>query len=105
MTMSVIAKHATELATLCRRFQVSRLDAFGSVTTAAFDPLTSDVDFVVEFTEAGRARAFDNYFGLKEALADLFGRRVDLVTRSSIRNPIFKAEIERTAEPVYAEAR
>ena len=101
---SRLARHQHDIATLCRRFHVARLDVFGSATTSAFDPATSDLDFVVEFAASGRDRAFDNYFGLKEALSDLFGRRVDLVTRSSIRNPIFKAEIERTAEPLYAEA-
>jgi uncharacterized protein len=96
--------HQQALAALCRRYEVARLDLFGSATTPTFNQTTSDLDFVVEFTEAGRARAFDHYFGLKEALTDLFKQPVDLVTRSAIRNPVFKAEIERTSEPLYAQA-
>jgi uncharacterized protein len=94
-----------EIAALCRRFEVARLDLFGSATTDAFNPASSDFDFLVEFTAAGRDRAFDNYFGLKEALSDLLNRPVELVTRSSIRNPVFKAEVERTAKAIYAETR
>ncbi len=101
MTLT-ITRNARAIAALCQRFEVLRLDLFGSATTSAFDTATSDIDFLVEFTPAGRDRAFDNYFGLKEALAELLGRPVDLVTRSSVRNPVFKAEIDRTAEPVYA---
>jgi uncharacterized protein len=94
-----------QIAALCRRFEVARLDLFGSATTDAFDPAASDFDFLVEFTTAGRGHAFDNYFGLKEALSELLGRPVELVTRSSIRNPVFKTEVERTAKVIYAEAR
>jgi predicted nucleotidyltransferase len=101
--MNVIAGQAQQIAALCRRFHVARLDVIGSARSGRFDPRSSDIDFVVEFTEHGRSRAFDNYFGLKEALTALFGRPVDLITRSSIRNPIFRAEVEQTAELIYAE--
>jgi hypothetical protein len=99
-----LKRQERQIADICRRFGVARLSVFGSALGNEFDPAGSDVDFVVEFNATGREKAFDNYFGLRESLSALLGRRVDLTTRASIRNPLFKAEIDRTAEPIYAEA-
>lgn len=93
--------HPSELADLCRRYGVRRLDLFGSAATGAFDPSRSDVDFLVEFDE-DPTRLFDRYFGLKESLEALFGRPVDLVTESSLVNPYFRARVEAERRPVYA---
>ena len=38
-----------ELAEICRRHNVRRLDLFGSAVGSNFDPRASDVDFLVEF--------------------------------------------------------
>ena len=46
---------------------------------------------------------FDAYFGLKEALEELFGRPVDLVEAGAVRNPYLKASIEQSRENLYAE--
>jgi hypothetical protein len=45
--------------------------------------------------------SFKTYFGLKEALEALFGRSVDLVEPSAIRNPYFKESVERSRESVF----
>jgi len=34
---------------LCRRYGVRKLELFGSATDGAFDPRTSDLDFLVDF--------------------------------------------------------
>jgi len=44
----------------------------------------------------------DQYFGLLEALERLFGRRVDLLTRRSLRNPYFVHSVEKTRQVLYA---
>ena len=93
-----ISSHREELRELCRQFHVRRLDLFGSAAGDDFDPARSDLDFLVEF-ERRAPRAFETYFGLKESLEALFGRSVDLVEPSAIRNPYFKASIERSREP------
>lgn len=94
-----IASHREELEELCRRFNVRRLDLFGSAAGDDFDAERSDLDFLVEF-EPG-ALSFDIYFGLKESLEALFGRSVDLVESSAIRNPYFKDSVERSREPIF----
>ena len=97
-----IAQHRDELAALCRRFHVRRLDLFGSAARGDFDPGKSDIDFLVELDRAAAQRPFDAYFGLKEALEELFGRPVDLVETGAVRNPYLKASIEESRENVYA---
>jgi predicted nucleotidyltransferase len=90
-----------ELRALCRRFHVRRLDLFGSAARGDFDPEHSDFDFLVEFNRSAPQHPFDAYFGLKEELGALFGRKVDLVELSAVRNPYLKASIEGSREPVF----
>lgn len=97
----LIERHRSEIDRLCRRYGVARLALFGSATGPSFDPAISDVDFVVEFQPEVRATAFDRYFGLKEALEQLLGRKVDLITEPSIRNPYLRREIEASRQPLY----
>jgi predicted nucleotidyltransferase len=97
-----IALHRQELQALCRRFHVRRLDLFGSAARGGFDPEHSDVDFIVEFDRGPSQHPFDAYFGLKEGLEALLGRKVDLVELSAVRNPYLKASIEQSRENVYA---
>ena len=103
MHQSIIDRRS-DIAQLCERFGVARLGVFGSATSAAFNPATSDIDVIIDFTDTGRQKAFDNYFGLKEALTTLLGRPVDVVTRASIANPIFMREVDATTEVIYAKA-
>ena len=97
-----IELHREELHALCRRFHVRRLDLFGSAARGDFDPELSDIDFIVEFERDTPLHPFDAYFGLKEELEALFGRKVDLVELNAVRNPYLKASIEQSRENVYA---
>ena len=91
-----------ELNQLCSRFNVQRLELFGSAPDGSFDAQTSDVDFLVEFLPLQPGEHFDAYFGLLEALQDLFGRPVDLVMTRAIKNPYFLRSVDRTREVLYA---
>jgi hypothetical protein len=83
------------LAGICRRFQVTRLDLFGSAATGRdFDPATSDFDFLVRFNSMSPAEYADAYFGLRDALAAVSGRPVDLVTEAALENPFLRARVE-----------
>jgi len=97
-----IASHQEELRDLCRRFQVRRLDVFGSAARGDFDPARSDLDFLVEFEPLQPGAYVDAFFGFKEALEQLFAKQVDLVTAASIRNPYFRQNVERTRALLYA---
>ncbi|WP_251453876.1 hypothetical protein [Microbacterium sp. Marseille-Q6648] len=56
---------------------------------------------IIEF-DSGVADLFDAYFGLKEDLEALFGRRVDPVMADAVRNPFFQADATADAEELYA---
>jgi uncharacterized protein len=91
-----------EIAELCRRHRVRRLALFGSAVGEGFDPERSDLDFLVEFKPLPPGTYADTYFGLLEALQQLFGRPVDLVDDSAIKNPYFRESVERSQALLYA---
>jgi predicted nucleotidyltransferase len=97
-----ISSHREELRELCRRFRVRRLDLFGSALGEDFDPTRSDLDFLVEFGPAPPGAYADAFFGLRESLAELFGRPVDLVAASAVRNPYFRESVEGDKVLLYA---
>jgi Predicted nucleotidyltransferases len=97
-----LARHRIELEQLCRQHHVQQLDLFGSAATGTFRSGESDLDFLVEFQPLTGGAYADTYFGLLEALEGLFGRPVDLVVASAIRNPYFRQSVERTRALLYA---
>lgn len=89
------------LAELCLRYQVRSLEVFGSAATGKLRD-NSDLDFLVDFRPSDSMSLADQYFGLLEALEELFGRKVDLLTRRSLRNPYFVDSVEKTRQLLYA---
>ena len=89
------------LEELCSRYKGRRLEHFGSAAVGRDRPGESDLDFLVEFDPLPSGRYADTYFGLLENLQQLFGRPVDLVVASAIRNPYFRDSVERTKTLVY----
>lgn len=100
--LPLIEAHRSEIAELCRRYQVQRLDVFGSAARVTdFDPARSDVDLLVRYLPE-REPDFGAYLELRDALADRLGRPVDLVMDTAVENPFIRAGIERSRQPVYA---
>jgi len=103
MHPSIDAKRA-EIAALCRRYRVRRLEVFGSAARGGdFDPALSDADFLVEFA-ADVDPGLRDFLDMKEALRQLLGREVDVVERTVIersRNYIRRRHILGEAQPVY----
>jgi predicted nucleotidyltransferase len=99
--ITAVEERADDLKRLCLIYGVRRLDLFGSAATGLYDPDESDLDFLVEFQPAALNAYADAYFGLLEALGRLFGRRVDLVVESAVKNPYFLQSVEQTRTPVY----
>jgi len=97
-----LARHQTALEQLCRLYHVQRLDLFGSAAAGTYRPGESDLDFLVEFEPLAPGSYADTYFGLLEAFERLFGKPVDLVVASAIRNPYFRQSVEQTRALLYA---
>ena len=92
-----------ELNQLCSTYHVQRLELFGSASTGRqFEKHDSDLDFLVEFLPLQPGEYFDTYFGLLEAMQNLFQRHVDLVMTRAIRNPYFLKSINRSRKVLYA---
>lgn len=97
-----IQENRAALGELCRRFGVQRLELFGSACTGDFNPARSDLDFIVEFPPGydfgpwlSRLSQFE------QSLARLFGRRVDLIMPSALRNPWFRREADKARVTLY----
>ena len=100
---AVISDKKDELAQLCRRYGVVRLEVFGSAARETdFDPDSSDADFLVEFDLRSAPATLDRYFDFRDALRAALGRPVDLVEAEAVRNPYLRAAIDRSRELIYA---
>jgi predicted nucleotidyltransferase len=91
-----------EIAESCRRFEVSRLDVFGSsARRVGIDPDRSDVDLLIHYLPSRRPSLFAA-LDRPDALTDLLGRRANLVTDDAVENPFIRAGSERFREPIDA---
>jgi uncharacterized protein len=91
-----------EIAKFCRQLKVAELSLFGSVLRGDFGP-QSDVDVLVKFDSSVRPSLVE-LDQMSRHLAEIFGRKVDLVERATIEssaNYIRRRHILETAEPVY----
>lgn len=98
----LIAQHESALRRLCGEFGVQRLELFGSICTPAFDPNRSDLDFLIEFPSGYDFGPWMSRFvELRQRLAELFGRSVDLVMPSALENRFFREEASKTRTVIY----
>jgi hypothetical protein len=98
LTLDGHAVDAGRLAGICERFGVVELAVFGSVARGDAGP-DSDVDLLyVLAPDAGLGFAFSN---LEDELAELFGRRVDLVAKRSLHR-LLRDEVLAEARTLYA---
>jgi predicted nucleotidyltransferase len=98
---NLIETYKNELKSLCEKYDVKIMYAFGSAVTSDFSE-SSDVDILISFKDISFEKYTDNYFELHEALVNLFQRKVDLVTERSLSNPYFIESIEKTKQLLYA---
>ncbi|MCR9172058.1 MAG: nucleotidyltransferase domain-containing protein [bacterium] len=91
-----------EIIELCKTHNVISMSIFGS---SARNTMTenSDIDFLVQFSEDIEVLNYaDNYFSLMEKLEALLQRKIDLVSKRSLKNPILIEEIDRSKIDLYA---
>lgn len=100
--MRIDEKTINRIITLCKKYQVSTLSAFGSVTRTDFNS-ESDIDFVVDFKENDPFAYTNLYFQFKEKLEKLLMRPIDLVEDRAINNKYFRKELDETKTLIYGE--
>lgn len=86
------------LAEVCQRYHVREMSVFGSAARGELRA-DSDVDILVEFAP-GAILGWD-FFRLEEELSKIFGRKVDLGSKSSLK-PRVRPEALRDARVLYA---
>ena len=97
----IITNHTREICRLCRQYGVTRLEAFGSAVRNDFNPASSDIDLVANFSRTREPGYANRYLDFVESLESLFGRKVDLLTPGAIRNATFAETIKRESIPIY----
>jgi len=91
-----------KLVAFCKRWNVSEFAIFGSALRADFRP-TSDVDAMVSFAPQARVTLFDMSL-MQDELKEIFGRKVDLVSRRGVensRNYLRKKRILESAQVIH----
>ena len=95
-----IAVPKEKIEEFCRRWKIVEFALFGSALREDFRP-DSDVDILVHFGEDAEWDLFD-WVDMIEELKSIFGREVDLVEKTSLRNPFRRHYILNTQKVIYA---
>jgi predicted nucleotidyltransferase len=97
----IIENHLSELQKICKSFNVKRLYVFGSLGNDTFDINRSDVDLIVELDEKDPIEKGETLMILWNKFEDLFGRNVDLLSNTNVRNPYLQQGIDETKKIIY----
>jgi uncharacterized protein len=101
--LEVIEQHLDAIRSLCREYQVTKLEVFGSTTRSDFDSERSDIDFLVEFAPGTNLGPWMmRFFELQHRLEGLLGRKVDLTMAAGVRNPYLLRSINKDRRVLYA---
>jgi uncharacterized protein len=99
----LIEKKRTRIAELCRRYNVCKLEVFGSAARQSdFVPGHSDIDFAVEFGKARSHSPLEEFLLFRSELSETLGQAVDLVELSAVKNPYILKSISQDKELVFA---
>ena len=89
-----------KIGDFCLKWKIAEMALFGSVLSDEFHP-DSDVDVLVSFKDDAGWGLFD-FVDMIDELQAVFGRKVDLVEKDSLRNPFRRQAILAGNEVIYA---
>ena len=84
----------------CLKWEISEMALFGSVLSDDFCS-DSDIDVLVSFRDDAGWGLYD-FVDMIDELKVIFGRKVDLVEKDSLRNPFRREAILAGNEVIYA---
>ncbi len=99
--MILSEEYKKKIFKICNTHNIKELYVFGSMLRNDFGE-NSYIDLAVTFDRNGIQGSFDQYFNFKQDMENLFKRRVDVICLTSIKNTVFKQEINKTKELIYA---
>lgn len=88
------------LTAICKKYRINELSIFGSSLRDDFNE-NSDIDILVSFNKESNVTLFDIMDAEKE-FSELLNRKVDIVEKEALKNPIRKNKILSTREIIYA---
>jgi len=94
-----IESRRADIARICVRLGVRRLELFGSGTRSSSP---RDLDFLADLGDRPPAQYAQAYFALREELEKLFAKPVDIVTPPGLANPYFRQRVEQEKTLLYA---
>nr|WP_108425448.1 nucleotidyltransferase domain-containing protein [Allomuricauda amoyensis] len=98
----IIESNIERLRKVCMKHPIAELYLFGSAASGSFTD-DSDIDFAVVFKESlDPLEQGEAFFGLLDDLEELFNRPIDLISYSSLKNPIFIEELNNSKVSLYA---
>ena len=86
---------------LCSDHNVKYLYAFGSSVNGSFNEDTSDIDLLVEMNTEDPLERGEQLIDLWDKFELFFKRKVDLLTDSSVKNPILRKSIDQSKVLIY----
>ncbi len=98
--MSIVEINKERIIALCTKHKVHKLFVFGSVLTNDFKS-SSDIDFIVDFSDMELYNYADNYFEFKESLEKLLERPIDLLEDVALKNPYLRKSIDASKQLIY----
>lgn len=99
VTTAIIIDYGA-VSRFCEKWRIRELSLFGSVLHPEKFLEDSDVDVMIAFDDAARCTLFD-FVEMQDELTELFGRRVDLLSKRALKNPYRREAILSTAQVVY----
>lgn len=90
-----------EFLSLCKAHNVKNLYAFGSSITDQFNEESSDIDLLIEINDEDPIERGEKLINIWDKFEQFFQRKVDLLTNTSIKNPILKRSIDSTKVLIY----
>lgn len=96
-----IRKNLSLFSDICKNHGIKSLYAFGSSVTEQFNPQRSDIDLLVEMEDMDPLEKGEKLLSLWDKLEDFFQRKVDLLTRKSLKNPFLLENIDKTKILLY----
>jgi len=99
--IDAVAQNLDAIRSACRKHGVSFMELVGSAARDDFDPDRSDVDVLVDFPDES-PDLFGAFMGLREDLASILGRQVDVIAIRGVRNPLLLDSLRQDAVLLYA---
>lgn len=92
--------YINQIVSLCSKYKVKNLFAFGSVLTENFAG-DSDIDFLIDIHSSDPIDYAENYFDFKFELEDLLNRPIDLLEQKGLKNSFLIDNINKTKKLIY----